>query len=164
MYIINVVKEVLTKFWWKKLEVKKIKPESVNFWKKAPALLRKSLSLKCINVWWDDWIMAELYSLEWPRYSLESYNISFTVSPKHADGILVVWAVSKNMEKVLKDTYSIIPEPKIIIACWDKAINWDSRFWWIVWWVKDVLWEVDLEIPWNPRSKDIFNYLVNFVK
>ena len=159
MLFIDITKEVFTKF-----RSKKIKVDRVNLNKKTPKLLRKSLKLRCIDVWDDEGIMAELYSLESPNYSLESYNISFTASPKHADWILVVWAVTKNMEKALIDAYSVIPEPKVIIACGDKAINWDNRFSGVVWSVKDVLGHVDLEIPGNPSSKDIFNYLVNFVK
>jgi Ni,Fe-hydrogenase III small subunit len=108
--------------------------------------------------------MAELWSLESPNYSLESYNISFTASPKHADWIFVVWWVSKNMKQALIEAYAVVPEPKVVIACWDKAINWDSRFNEISWSVKSIIWKVDLEIPGNPSSKDIFNYLVNFVK
>jgi len=159
MSFINITKEVLTKFRNKKVKADKIKLE-----KRAPKYLRKSFKIRCIDVWDDEGIMAELYSLESPNYSLESYNISFTASPKHADWILVVWAITKNMKKALIDAYSVVPDPKVIIACGDKAINWDNRFSDVVWGVKDVLGHVDLEIPGNPSSKDIFNYLVNFVK
>ena len=158
MSFINVTKEVFAKVW-----AKKAKPEKIDLKNKAPKQLRKSLKLRCIDVGDDEGIMAELYSLEWPKYSLESYNISFTASPKHADWIFVVWAVTKNMQRALKDAYEVVPEPKVIIACWDKAINWDKRFEDCKS-VKEVLWKVDLEIPGNPSSKDIFNYLVNFIK
>jgi len=158
MSFINVTKEVFSKFKWKKE-----KPANLDLKNKAPKELRKSLKLRCIDVGDDEGIMAELYSLEWPKYSLESYNISFTASPKHADGIFVVGAVTKNMEKALKDAWEVVPEPKVIIACGGKAINGDDRFENCKS-VKEVLWKVDLEIPWNPSSKDIFNYLVNFIK
>ena len=159
MSFINIWKEVFTKF-----KCKKIKAKDLNLRNKAPKELRKSLKLRCIDAWDDEWIMAELYSLEWPYYSLESYNISFTASPKHADWLFIVWAVSKNMEKAVKDAFEAVAEPKVVIACWDKAINWDKRFIWISWSVEKILWKVDLEIPWNPSSKDIFDYLVNFIK
>ena len=158
MSFINVTKEVFAKIW-----TKKAKPEKIDLKNKVPKQLRKSLKLRCIDVGDDEGIMAELYSLEWPKYSLESYNISFTASPKHADWIFVVWAVTKNMQRALKDAYEVVPDPKVIIACWDKAINWDKRFEDCKS-VKEVLWKVDLEIPGNPSSKDIFNYLVNFIK
>ncbi len=159
MSFINITKEVIQKF-----KNKKVKPEIIDLKNKAPKELRKSLKLRCIDVWDDEGIMAELYSLEWPNFSLESYNISFTASPKHADWIFVVWAVTKNMKKALIDAYKAVSEPKVIIVCWDKAINWDKRFKETIWWIKDILGKIDLEIPWNPSSKDIFNYLVNFVK
>ena len=158
MSFLNVTKEVFTKF-----RCKKAKVEKLNVKNKVPKELRKSLKLRCIDVGDDEGIMTELYSLEWPKFSLESYNISFTASPKHADGVFVVWAVTKNMEKALKDAYEVVPEPKVIIACGDKAINGDNRFENSKS-VKDVLWKIDLEIPGNPTSKDIFNYLVNFIK
>jgi len=159
MSFINITKEVFTKFKNKKVKAEKIKLEN-----KAPKVLKKSLKLRCIDVGDDEGIMAELYSLEAPNYSLESYNISFTASPKHADWILVVGAVTQNMKQALIEAYNVVPEPKVIIACGDKAINWDKRFSDVVGSVRDVLGHVDLEIPGNPSSKDIFNYLVNFVK
>ena len=158
MSFIDITKEVFTKF-----RNKKVKPEEIELKNKVPNALKKSLKLRCVNAGDDEGIMAELYSLEWPQFSLESYNISFTASPKHADGIFVVGAVTKNMEKALKDAWEVVPEPKVIIACGDKAINGDDRFENCKS-VKEVLWKVDLEIPWNPSSKDIFNYLVNFIK
>jgi len=159
MSFINITKEIFTKF-----KCKKIVPEKIFLKNKAPKVLKKSLKLRCIDAGDDDWIMAELGSLEWPQFSLESYNISFTASPKHADWVFVVWWITKNMKQALIDAFDVIPEPKVVIACWDRAIKWDERFWEIIWWVKDVLWKVDLEIPWSPDSKTIFNYLVNFVK
>jgi len=159
MSFINITKEVFTKFW-----NKKVKAEKIELKNKVPKELKKSLKLRCVDVWDDEWIMAELYSLESPNYSLESYNISFTASPKHADGLFVVWAVTKNMKKALKDAWEVVPEPKVLIACGNKSINWDDRFEKCKS-VEEVLWrKADLEIPWNPSSKDIFNYLVNFIK
>ncbi len=158
MSFINITKEVFTK-----MKNKKVKPEELDLKNKVPKVLKKSLKLRCIDVGDNEEIMTELYSLEWPQFSLESYNISFTASPKHADWIFVVGAVTKNMQKALKDAYEVVPDPKVIIACGDKAIKWDNRFEDCKS-VKEVLWKVDLEIPWNPSSKDIFNYLVNFIK
>lgn len=93
-----------------------------------PALMRKSLKLRVVDAGDDEGLMAELYALEGPQYSLESYGIFFTASPKHADGILVVGAITHNMKDAVKSAYDVIPNPKIIIACGDKAIHGDKRF------------------------------------
>lgn len=159
MSFVNVWKEIFYK-----LRNKKVKPEIISLEKKAPKELRKSLKLRCIDAWSDEWILAELYSLEWPYYSLESYNISFTASPKHADGLFIVWGISENMKKAVKQAWDLVPNPKVLIACWDDAINWSNSFWEKLYSVEEVLWKVDLKIPWNLSSKDIFNYLVNFIK
>ena len=159
MSILNVTKELYYKAKWRK-----IKPENLDLGVSCPKVLKKSLKLRAIDPGSDEWIMAELYSLEGPYFSLDSYNISFTASPKHADGLFIVGWISKNMEQAVKDAYEVVSEPKVIIACGDKAINGDNSFWEKLLSVKEVLWKVDLEIPWNPSSKDIFNYLVNYVK
>jgi|GEM_PF-3287158 len=93
-----------------------------------PNILKKSLKLRVVDSGDDEGTMAELYALEGPQYSLESYGVFFTASPKHADGIVVVGAVTKNMKAALQSAYNLTPNPKIVIACGDKAINGDKRF------------------------------------
>jgi len=161
MSFLNVLKEVFIKF-----NCEKVQPEKIKLTNYCPNILRNSLTLRVIDTWDDEATMAELYSLEWPNYSLESYGIKFTASPKHADGLLVVGAVTKNMAQPLKDAYAVVPNPKVLIVCGDKAISGDKRFWEVAGSVKQVLnINPHLEIPWNPpTAKDIFNYLVSFVK
>lgn len=126
--------------------------------------LRKSLSLRVIDAGDDEWTMAELYSLESPKYSLWNLWVNIVASPKHADGLLIVWAISDNMKNAVKDAFDVVPSPKIIIALWDKAINWDSRFYWSTNSTKSVLWRVDLEIPWDPpKAEDIYDYIKSFI-
>jgi len=161
MSFISIIQEVFTKF-----QCKKVKYKFKTLKKYCPDDLKKSLTLRVIDAWDDESTMIELYSLEWPYYSLWAYWINFTASPKHSDGLVIVWAITKNMEQSVKNAFDVISSPKIIIACGDKAIHWDKKFDEISWWVQDVLWiKPDLEIPWNPpSSKDIFDYLVSFVK
>lgn len=126
-------------------------------------MLKKSFSIRVIDAWDDEWTFAELYALESPEYSTEQYWIHIVASPKHADAILVVWAISDNMKQSILDTYDVVPSPKVVIACWDKAINWDKRFYWAKTALKDIL-KVDLEIPGNPpRAIDILSYIWEFL-
>jgi Ni,Fe-hydrogenase III small subunit len=160
MFFINFIKEFLSKF-----TDKLYKPSVVPVDWKAPSILKRSLKLRVVDAGDDESTMAELYALEGPHYSLESYWIFFTASPKHADGIVVVGAVSQNMKNALLSAYSLTPNPKIVIACGDKAIHGDKRFPEVVGWARDVLWKVDVEIPGNPPSaKDILSSLVSFVR
>jgi len=159
MFLYNLLKELINKFFQKR-----IKPEKINLSNFAPDILCKSLKLRVIDSWDDESTMAELYSLEGPAYSLQSYWIDFVASPKHADWIIIVWSITQNMKNPVIDTYNIIQEPKIIIALWDKAINGDKRFENCLS-VKEVFWHADLEIYWNPpNAKQILSYLTSFTK
>jgi len=142
----------------------RIKPNKVELKNFAPNPLCKSLKLRVIDSWDDESTMAELYALEWPAYSVQSYGIDFVASPKHADWVVIVWSIPQNMQQAVIDAYKVIQEPKVIIAIWDFAINGDSRFTNCKS-AKEVLWKVDLEIPWNPASAwIILSYLWSFIK
>jgi len=56
-------------------------------------------------------------------YNLEGLGIKFVASPRHADMLLVTGPVSRNMATALKRTYDAMPEPKIVVAVGDCAIN-----------------------------------------
>lgn len=159
MFEISLIKETINKFKY----TKKKKPYKIDLKYFAPKILQRSLKLRVVDAWDDEWTMAELYALEWPEFSIQSYWIDFVASPKHADWILIVWSIPKNMQLAVLDTYNIITQPKIVIACWDKAIHWDNRFENCLW-VKNLI-NVDLSIHWNPPTAlDIFSYLLCFTK
>ena len=54
---------------------------------------------------------------------MERFGISFAASPRHADMLMVTGPVSHNMAKALKLTYEAIPDPKIVVALGDGAID-----------------------------------------
>ena len=110
------------------------------------ALLKKSLSLRVIDAGDDEGTMAELYALESPEYSTEQLGIHIVASPKHADGIMIVGAITDNMKQAVLDAYEVVPEPKIVIACGDRAIHGDPRFYGAKTSTSDLL-KVDLSIP-----------------
>ena len=88
-----------------------------------------------------------------PNYDLESYCVSLTASPRHADGIVVTGVVTLNMQKPLMDAYRATPEPKIVVALGDCAINCNGlqNGYGVVGPVAGEL-DVDLEIPGCPPS------------
>ena len=49
--------------------------------------------------------------------------MQFVASPRHADGLLVTGAVSRNMELALRKTWEAVPAPKIVIAVGACAIS-----------------------------------------
>ncbi|MBI3881828.1 MAG: 4Fe-4S dicluster domain-containing protein [Verrucomicrobia bacterium] len=55
-------------------------------------------------------------------WDLGRFGIQFVASPRHADGLLITGAVSKNMELALKKTYDAVAAPKIVIAVGACAI------------------------------------------
>lgn len=56
-------------------------------------------------------------------WDLSRFGIQFVASPRHADGIVVTGAISKNMELALKETYDAVPAPKVVIAIGACAIS-----------------------------------------
>jgi len=143
---------------------KRVKADKVELSSFAPDILCKSLKLRVIDSWDDESTMAELYALEGPAYSIQSYGIDFVSSPKHADWVVIVGSIPQNMQNAVRDAYKVIQEPKVIIALWDGAINGDSRFTNCLS-ARDVLGKVDLEIPGNPATaKEILSYLASFTK
>lgn len=56
-------------------------------------------------------------------YNLEGLGIKFVASPRHADMLLVTGPVSRNMKKALQLTYEATPQPKLVVAVGDCAIN-----------------------------------------
>ncbi|HUA64451.1 MAG TPA: NADH-quinone oxidoreductase subunit NuoB [Alphaproteobacteria bacterium] len=55
-------------------------------------------------------------------WDLGRFGIQFVASPRHADGLLVTGAVSKNMVLALQKAYAAVAAPKIVIAVGACAI------------------------------------------
>jgi Ni,Fe-hydrogenase III small subunit len=49
--------------------------------------------------------------------------VHFVASPRHADMLMVTGPVSRNMAVALKRAYDATPEPKIVVAVGDDAID-----------------------------------------
>lgn len=55
-------------------------------------------------------------------WDISRFGIQFVASPRHADGLLVTGAVSKNMVLALQKAYAAVATPKIVIAVGACAI------------------------------------------
>ncbi len=67
-----------------------------------------------------DWEITALLN---PVYDIQRLGIDFVASPRHADGIVITGAVSRNMRDAVYRTYEATPEPRLVIAVGACAIN-----------------------------------------
>ncbi|MCX5678608.1 MAG: NADH-quinone oxidoreductase subunit B family protein [Candidatus Omnitrophica bacterium] len=108
---------------------------------------------------------SELISANNPIYDLQRFGVSFVASPRHADALLVIGPLSKNMVIALKKTYEAMPEPKFVITLGDCAL--DGGIFKGSYYVKDAVKEilpVVLHIPGcPPKPLDILNALLGFL-
>ncbi|RJP40530.1 MAG: 4Fe-4S dicluster domain-containing protein [Phycisphaerales bacterium] len=56
-------------------------------------------------------------------WDLSRFGIQFVASPRHADGLVVTGAISRNMHAALLSTYEAVPKPRIVIAVGACAIS-----------------------------------------
>ena len=86
-------------------------------------LFQGSLAIREVDTGSDNSCEQELTALGNPYYDVERFGIHFVASPRHADMLMVTGAVSRNMREALVKTYEATPEPKIVVAVGDDAID-----------------------------------------
>jgi membrane-bound hydrogenase subunit mbhJ len=84
---------------------------------------RSSLAFRAVDTGSCNACEMEMNALANPVYDIERFGIHITASPRHADALVVTGPVTVNMEHALKDVYRQTPDPKIVIALGDCAIN-----------------------------------------
>ena len=89
---------------------------------KLKKLFGRSLRLRQISAGGCNACEADVNVLGTIGWDLSRFGIQFVASPRHADGLLITGAVSRNMELALKKTYAAVPAPKIVIAVGACAI------------------------------------------
>lgn len=67
--------------------------------------------------------LHEMSALTNPYYDMERFGFKFVAAPKHADVLMVVGCVTRNMYSALLKTYENIPYPKFVVAIGDCAMN-----------------------------------------
>ena len=97
-------------------------PLAADVRKKASAFNR-SLTIREVDTGSCNACEMEMNALINPVYDIERFGIHIAASPRHADALVVTGPVTVNMERALKDVHKQTPDPKIVIALGDCAIN-----------------------------------------
>lgn len=91
--------------------------------KKIRTLFQGSLAIREVDAGSSNAEEHELTALANTFYDSERFGIHFVASPRHADMLMVTGPVSRNMALALKKTYEATPDPKIVVAVGDGAID-----------------------------------------
>ncbi|HKC92456.1 MAG TPA: NADH-quinone oxidoreductase subunit B family protein [Nitrospira sp.] len=84
---------------------------------------RQSLTIREVDTGSCNACEMEMNALTNPVYDVERFGIHIAASPRHADALVVTGPVTVNMERALKDVHKQTPDPKLVIALGDCAIN-----------------------------------------
>ena len=86
-------------------------------------LFNRSLRLRSVAAGSCNGCEAELVALGNVVFDMARFGIQFVASPRHADGLVLTGAVSRNMRDAVYRTYEAIPEPRLVIVVGACAIN-----------------------------------------
>jgi len=86
-------------------------------------LFRGSLAIRVVTAGSTNACEQELVALGNSFYDVERFGVHFVASPRHADMLMVTGPVTRNMREALVRTYEAMPEPKIVVAVGDDAID-----------------------------------------
>lgn len=133
---------------------------------KVRRLFKHSLSIRAVDAGSTNACEQELTALGNAYYDVERFGIHFVASPRHADMLMVTGAVSRNMRTALIKTYEATPDPKIVVAVGDDAINGGifKGSYGVLDGVHNVI-PVDFQIPGDPPSpKTILSHLLKILE
>jgi Ni,Fe-hydrogenase III small subunit len=119
----------------------------------GPTELRGSLALRHVDAGSCNGCEIEISGCFSPVYDAEQYGARLVASPRHADGLIVTGVVTHNMRKALTDTLEATPEPRVVIAIGDCALDGGmfAAGHGVAGTVNDVL-PVDVEVPGCPPT------------
>ena len=84
---------------------------------------RRSLTIREVDTGSCNACEMEMNALTNAVYDMERFGLHVAASPRHADALVVTGPVTVNMERALKDVHKATPDPKLVIALGDCAIN-----------------------------------------
>jgi len=90
---------------------------------KMKRIFGRSLKLRAVCAGSCNGCDCEIQAMGNVVFDLSRFGIQFVASPRHADGLMITGAVTKNMEFALKETYEAVAFPKIVIAVGSCAIS-----------------------------------------
>ena len=91
--------------------------------KAKAAPFRRSLTIREVDTGSCNACEMEMNALANPAYDIERFGVHIAASPRHADALVVTGPVTVNMERALKDVYKQTPDPKMVVALGECAIN-----------------------------------------
>jgi Ni,Fe-hydrogenase III small subunit/NAD-dependent dihydropyrimidine dehydrogenase PreA subunit len=83
----------------------------------------RSLRLRQVSAGGCNACEADVNVLSTVVFDLSRFGIQFVASPRHADGLLVTGALTRNMQLALEKTRAAVPEPCFVIAVGACAIS-----------------------------------------
>jgi Ni,Fe-hydrogenase III small subunit/NAD-dependent dihydropyrimidine dehydrogenase PreA subunit len=90
---------------------------------RARRLFGRSLKLRQVSAGGCNGCESDVNVLGTVVFDLGRFGIQFVASPRHADGLLITGAVSRNMVLALEKTWAAVAEPKLVIAVGACAIS-----------------------------------------
>lgn len=90
---------------------------------RPPAGVRGSLQIRHVDAGSCNGCEVEISGAFGPVYDAEQYGARLVASPRHADALLVTGVVTRNMAEPLRNTVAATPQPRVVIACGDCALN-----------------------------------------
>ena len=86
-------------------------------------------------------------------YDAERFGARVVASPRHADGLITTGVVTRNMRQPLRNTLKSVPEPRVVIAVGDCAIDGGAftSGYGVIGPVTDVI-PVDVQVPGCPPT------------
>lgn len=110
-----------------------------------------SAQVRCIDAGSCNGCEIEIGNAFGPVYDAERYGTRLVASPRHADVALVTGPVTRNMAEPLRRTVAAMPQPPVVVAVGDCAIDCGefAGGYGVVGAVSDVV-PVDLRVPGCP--------------
>lgn len=133
---------------------------------KVKRLFKGSLAIRQVDAGSDNACEQELVALSNSFYDIERFGIHFVASPKHADMLMVTGPITRNMAEAVKKAYEATPDPKIVVAVGDDAIDGGLfKGSYAVLDGIDAVIPVNYHIPGDPPSpKTILNHLLKMLE
>jgi len=85
--------------------------------------LRRSIHIRHVDAGSDGAEEWEIAALTNPYYDMQRLGLYFTLSPRHADVLLVTGGVTASMTKPLERAYEVMPAPKAVVAAGTDACS-----------------------------------------
>lgn len=122
----------------------------------AAAALRGSLQIRHVDAGSCNGCELEVGAAFGPVYDAERFGVRLVASPRHADALMVTGPVTRNMAVPLVKTLEATPQPRIVIALGDCALNCGvfAGGYGVAGSVADIV-PVDIEIPGCPPTPDV---------